>query len=516
MVTQEIYKQKEDRPVNKRLSSTPEQQGMSSKKIYALLQHIIDNNLGINSLLIYRNGHLVTEGYFHPFHRDYIHTVHSMAKIITNASMGIAIREGYITDINQKVVDFFPEYTFKNLCEKKKQMTIHNLLCSRTGIEWGDVINREALEDIRVLFEMAKSSDWVQFCLDREMAYAPGEMFNSNSPGGQLAALILQKVTGRTVMDYADEKIFKPLGITNYQWWLSDQGQNTGAQGLSLRPEDLARFGLLYHNKGWWNGVSIIPEEWIERSITPFFETRAHDKNFFLDKFGYMWYISSAIPHRNYSAYGAWGQFLTVIEELNLTIVFTGDLPLDQFKLIVFGMIKDQIVPACVSSGPIPEDNESYDKLTALLETIEYPAVSDFPTLSHHAEKLCCKRYIFDEQNSPLFFPDIFSTYRLQEIRIVFTGNKSCTMDLTFDNYQFSIAVSLNNLYTTTKVNGRFGPMDVSAKGYWENNTFIINYYTNMGRKNTFSITVTEDEGEVECFSDSHVFSGTITAKEKS
>jgi len=122
------------------------------------------------------------------------------------------MQEGYIGSVDDAVLDYFPEYEFANMDERKEAITLHHILSMSSGLDW------EGYFDSPDLQSLLDSPDWTQCTLDRPMEYEPGKVFNYNSGGTQLLSAIIQRETPSTTEAYARERLFEPIGISNYTW----------------------------------------------------------------------------------------------------------------------------------------------------------------------------------------------------------------------------------------------------------------------------------------------------------
>ncbi len=222
-------------------TSTPEEQGIDSTPLVAMLDDIQKKNQPIDGILIVRNGTLVLEAYRHPFQADQRHFMSSATKSITGTLIGIAIDKGLIDSVDHKLLDFFPDRTFANVDTQKQSITLRHVLSMSSGLDWPHNGLNEYLEP-----GMEASKDWVQFVLDRPMAAAPGSVFVYNSGGSHLLSAVIQKATGMSALDFAQKHLFAPLGITNVTWATDPQGINFGAANLAMSPRDMAKLGYLY------------------------------------------------------------------------------------------------------------------------------------------------------------------------------------------------------------------------------------------------------------------------------
>jgi CubicO group peptidase (beta-lactamase class C family) len=232
----------------------------------------------IHSLLIYKNNRLVYEKYFPgkdqsggndlgiiEHNLDDLHGVRSISKSITGACIGIAINQGKIKSADQKVMDFFNDYPAYDT-GMKKELTIQHLLTMTSGLDWNEDIPYDNPENSEI--QMTQSADPINFILSRPIVSLPGGEWKYNGGTTQLLAAIMERATGQKVDEFAKEYLFKPLGITKFDWIKFPRTNNPrAASGLRLRSRDLLKFGILYQNKGKWEGKQIINREWIEQSF---------------------------------------------------------------------------------------------------------------------------------------------------------------------------------------------------------------------------------------------------------
>jgi CubicO group peptidase (beta-lactamase class C family) len=312
-------------------TSIPEEQGMDSQRLAQMLTMIQQQHMNLHSLLIIRNGYLVSETYFGEYQPDTRHELYSCTKSFISTLVGIALDQGYIDRTDQRVVDFFPEQKFANLDEEKKAMTLEDLLTMRSGLDWQ--------EADPVYGAMYRSSDWVQFVLDKPMAQPPGSQFNYCSGCSHILSAILQQTTGMNPRDFAEQYLFQPLGISNIQWDTDATGIPIGGWGLQITPRDMAKLGYLYLQEGQWDRQQIISAKWVENA------TQKHTETDGALGYGYQWWTYPSLAA--YTAMGRYGQTIFVIPEANLVIVTTAQM--DNHDE-VFDLIEQYILPAAQKS----------------------------------------------------------------------------------------------------------------------------------------------------------------------
>ena len=231
---------------------------MDSETLTAFIEYLWDfDGSMVDNLMIIRNGYLLVEAYFYPFSKDSKHDIASVTKSFTSSLIGIAIDKGYIRDVEEHVLDFFPDRTITNLDVNKQALTLEHLLTMQTGF---DCIAEPA--EI-TLMEMIDSPDWVQFALDLPMSEKPGKSYTYCSSGAHLLSAILSQSTDMSTLEFSREYLFEPLGISDVIWPTDPQGVNRGYGDLCITTEDLAKLGYLYLYHGNWDSQQVLSDAWI-------------------------------------------------------------------------------------------------------------------------------------------------------------------------------------------------------------------------------------------------------------
>ena len=295
-------------------ASPPEWQGMSSAVLQELRTFTQTQNLPLDSYLIVRHGYIVYEEYPGSYDSDDYHILHSVTKSFTSALIGIAIAEGLIASVNTPVVDIYSDWTIANLDDRKQRMTVGHLLDMQAGIEW-DEWTYPYSDGRNDLVQMIYSSNCIQFMLDRPMAAEPGTTWVYNTGASHLLAGIIRETSGQIPQEFAFEHLFGPLGISTVFWTRDRNGLNFGGSELHLRPRDMAKFGLLYLNDGQWDGVQIIPVDWVEESQV------SHAMPWSGTGYGYQWW--KQLYAGTFEARGLHSQWIIVHPEYDLVIVQT-------------------------------------------------------------------------------------------------------------------------------------------------------------------------------------------------
>jgi CubicO group peptidase (beta-lactamase class C family) len=258
---------------------------------------------------------------FHPFYNGGdMHTMQSVSKTVTSITIGIArTRNEFTASLDAPIVQFFPGHKIANLDDRKKRITMRDLLTMTAGIEWHEDLPYDDPKNSADLMEA--SHDWVQYVIDQPMANDPGKVFVYNSGATVLLAQIFKKVTGKNIDEYAAEHLFKPLGM-RYFWKHSPTGLPDTEGGLYLSAHDLAKLGQLFLKGGMWEGKSVVSSGWIKESVSPHVNVPGGDW-----KYGYQWWlqsIGSSPEDITWFARGFGGQQLIVLPEYDIVAVFTG------------------------------------------------------------------------------------------------------------------------------------------------------------------------------------------------
>lgn len=257
---------------------------------------------------------------WHPYlHGTDLHTMQSISKTVTSAIIGIAVTRGdFKAGLETPVLSYFDVAKVKNVDDRKRRMTLRNVLTMTTGLAWlEDVPYDDPRSDSSL---MEATDDWVQYVIDKPMAQEPGVVFNYSSGATELLAYIFQKETGQDIDAYGEKYLFAPLGIRHY-WKRTYRGVIDTEGGLYLSGADLAKIGYLYLNAGVWDGKRYISEAWVRQSLTPAIDTGWQGL-----KYGFKWWLQPSKDGKGYIWHGIGfgGQRLMVFPGEQLIATFTG------------------------------------------------------------------------------------------------------------------------------------------------------------------------------------------------
>jgi CubicO group peptidase (beta-lactamase class C family) len=308
-------------------SSTPEQQGMDSALLAQAAEKVRHDSISLFSLLVIRNGYIVSETYFQGAGAGERREVYSVTKSFTSTLVGIAIDQGLIDGVKPTAASFFPGRTFQNDDARKQAMTLENVLTMNTGLGW--------VEGDPAYQNLYTSQDWAGYMLDLPMVAQPGTRFNYCSGCTHLLSTILQSKSGDAA-SFARKNLFAPLGITGYRWDTDNRNIPIGGWGLKLTPREMAKLGYLFLHNGQWNGQQVVSSAWVQAA------TQKRSSTDGTLGYGYQWWIYD--KYGAYTALGRYGQTIFVAPNANLVIVTTA-LSEDNNDRI-FALIDKYIMPA--------------------------------------------------------------------------------------------------------------------------------------------------------------------------
>ena len=334
--------------------STPEEQGMDSDVLVLLMERIAEQQTDIDSLLVVRHGAIVLEAYWAPYDVRTRHGLASVAKSVVSALIGAAIEQGYISGVDVPVLDFFPGVVDVEPGDPKLSMTLEDLLTMQAGLRCHD-------ETDATVEAMQRTDDWAAYMLRQPMVDQPGRTFNYCNGVSHLLSVIVGRATGQNTMDFAQESLFQPLGITRVLWARDPDGNPTGGWGLAMTPRDMARFGYLYLRDGWWDGTQILPAGWVDASATRHsysLQSRGW--------YGYQWWVNSV---NSFQAVGAGGQYIFVRRGTDMVVVMTSDTQIGNYPDLL-ELMNDYVLYASKSDEPLPANPEGVAALQTLVAAV--------------------------------------------------------------------------------------------------------------------------------------------------
>ena len=313
--------------------SSPEQVGVGSGGIARFLEDMKRKHLHMHAMMILRHGKVVFEGSFPPWSKDNKHMLFSLSKSFTSTAVGFAVQDGLLKT-SDRLIDFFPEKFTGAPCEYMQKITVKHLLTMNTGHK------EEPQRD---------GDDWEAAFLRSYIEYEPGTHFMYNTYGTFMLSAIVQKVTGKKLVEYLKEKLFIPLGMSKDIWTEeSPSGVATGGYGLNVRIADVAKLGQFYLQNGRWEGRQLLNEQWIKDAQTPWSDnsSRGTDSDWG-QGYGYQFWMCR--PDKVFRGDGAFGQYCIVCPLQDMVIAINSGVT-DMGA--VMQSIWDNILPTVDAANP--------------------------------------------------------------------------------------------------------------------------------------------------------------------
>jgi CubicO group peptidase (beta-lactamase class C family) len=275
---------------------------------------IAGQDANLKCLIVYKDNHIIKEQYFHPGDSSSAHDVRSVTKSVMATLIGIAIDKGYIPSENQTIGDYI-RLLIGSIDSNKARIKLRDVLSMSSGLAVDELVYPQEYSN------WFNAANQVFYTFYRPLGSQPGQTFKYNSGAAHLTSAILTEVIGMSTFKFARQYLFQPLGIEDHSWETDKQGNYNGGAGLTLTPYDMLKLGQLYLNKGIYNGVRVVSEEWIKKATT--FKITTNGIEPFGPSYGYFWWLGSTKLHGYYFANGWGGQFIFVVPDLNLIVVAT-------------------------------------------------------------------------------------------------------------------------------------------------------------------------------------------------
>jgi CubicO group peptidase (beta-lactamase class C family) len=362
--------------------SSPERQGISSAAVLAFVEAADREVDQMHGFVLVRHGRVVAEGWWTPYDARTPHVLYSLSKSFTSTAVGLAVAEGKLS-LDDEVLKFFPDEAPAEPSPNLRSMRVRDLLRMSSGNQ-----TEAPILDWDGKDPALREASWVKRFLAHPVPFKPGTHFLYNSPATYMLSAIVQKVTGASVLDYLRPRLFDPLGFENPTWVTSPQGVSAGAYGLSVRTEEIARFGQLYLQKGAWEGRQLVPASWVEEATARQTSNGSAPKSDWDQGYGYQFWRS----RHGWRGDGAFGQFCLVVPELDAVVAINSGT---RDMQSVMNLVWDKLLPG-MKPERLPEDNAARQRLGAKLKglTVKFqPGQTTSPT----APKVSGRWYEFPE-----------------------------------------------------------------------------------------------------------------------
>ncbi|HKQ89037.1 MAG TPA: serine hydrolase [Blastocatellia bacterium] len=328
--------------------SSPEAQGVSSAAILSFIEAADKSIDSLHSFMLLRHGQVVAEGWWSPYNAQSPHVLFSLSKSFTSTAIGLAISEGKLS-VDDEVLKFFPDDAPAEPGANLKAMRVRDLLRMNTGHE---------TEPPR-----PPNQSWKKAFLNHPVRFKPGTHFLYNTSATYMLAAIVEKTTGMSLLDYLRPRLFEPLSVENPTWEKSPEGITVGGYGLSVRTEDIARFGQLYLQKGDWLGKRLIPSAWVEEATSFQTSNGSSPRSDWEQGYGYQFW---RCRNGAYRGDGAFGQYCVVLPKQDTVIAITSGL---RDMQAVLNLVWEKLLPGLAATSAA-SDKPAQEKLGQALKNL--------------------------------------------------------------------------------------------------------------------------------------------------
>jgi CubicO group peptidase (beta-lactamase class C family) len=447
--------------------SSPEAQGVSSPAVLEFVRAADSKIDSLHSFMLVRHGHVVAEGWWAPYAAETPHALYSLSKSFTSTAVGLAAAEGKLS-IDDPVLKFFLDDAPANPSANLKAMRLRDLLRMATGHQT----------------EPPRKADepWVKTFLAHPVPFKPGTHFLYNTSATYMLSAAVQKVTGETVLDYLKPRLFDPLGIALPTWEASPQGISAGGFGLSIRTEDIAKFGQLFLQKGKWNGKQLVPEAWVAEATARQTSNGSSPTSDWDQGYGYQFW---RCRHGAYRGDGAFGQYCIVLPDQDAVIAITSGV---RDMQAVLNLVWDKLLPA-FHKEPLAADESSAKALATAMKSLSLRTPERVVT----ASPVVHKAYAFPK-----------NTQKLESLSLR-PAKGGVTLVCRIDGTERTIECG-NGEWTKGRMAwGRLPDQPAAAAGAWTADNVFTAKVCFKETPFVFTIRLTFTDNEVKCESEANV-----------
>lgn len=334
---------------------TPESVGVSSKRILDFIQCLDEYELCTHSIFMAKGDKAVAECYYMPFHQDFLHRMYSVSKSFVAVAVGLAVTEGLVS-MEDVIVDYFPEFHNENVDEFHEECTIRDMLSMQSNVAegmqwWGRFNSRvEAYYSLRT-------------------GKVPGTLYFYDSIGSFLLGCIIEKLTGKTFLEYLKEKVLLEIGFSKDSFTLKEPGGFTvGDSGVMCTTRDLALFARFIMNKGEWNGKQYIDRGFMEEAVSLQVYNDVEGSFHAYNTGGYGYLIWKTHPD-GFSLMGMGDQLAVCDMKKDFLCVITADNQANRAaRYLIYHELYRYLIPS-IEENSLPEDPKAYEELEAYLQS---------------------------------------------------------------------------------------------------------------------------------------------------
>jgi CubicO group peptidase (beta-lactamase class C family) len=331
--------------------SAPAASGISSRSIAALLDRLEARSVECHSIMVVHHGHVVAEGWWAPYSAERPHLLYSLTKSFTSIAVGLAVADGLLS-LDDRVVQVLPDHVPADISEQGNRITVHHLLSMTAGHPTDSLAEAWQLEP----------DDLVKGFLGLPFAVAEGTRHTYDNSTTFILARMVERVTGRGLPEYLDERLFKPMGVDHADWDRVKSGAAFGFHGLHLTTEAIAAFGELLRRGGMWGDQQLVPRGWVELATSRHIDSEwildGSDQADFSYGYGYQFWMS----RHGYHGHGSFGQQCVVVPSHDLVVAVTAQGESQE----VLDALWECLLPGVYQAGSALDDEILADRLQRL------------------------------------------------------------------------------------------------------------------------------------------------------
>ncbi|GAA2033767.1 hypothetical protein GCM10009839_37780 [Catenulispora yoronensis] len=331
--------------------SAPAASGISSRSIAALLDRLEARSVECHSIMVVHRGHIVAEGWWAPYSAERPRLLYSLTKSFMSIAVGLAVADGLLS-LDDRVVQVLPDHVPADVSEQARRITVHHLLSMTAGHPTDSLAEAWELEP----------DDLVKGFLGLPFAAAEGTRHVYDNSAGFVLARMVERVAGRGLPEFLDERLFKPMGVEHAEWDRVKSGAAFGFHGLHLTTEAIAAFGELLLRGGLWGDRQLVPRDWVELATSRHidsvpFRDGADDADFSCG-YGYQFWMS----RHGYHGHGSFGQQCVVVPSHDLVVAVTAQGEAQE----VLDALWECLLPGVGQAGSTEDDEILADRLRRL------------------------------------------------------------------------------------------------------------------------------------------------------
>lgn len=485
------YTYTEPSKTNKLPRASMAEKGVNSDYIFNLLEAYARQNIEIHAIDIAVDGEVVFDCYWAPYDEDTPHIVHSLTKLFTNSAVACAISDGLLT-LDTRMIDILPEFVGENgPLENQDKVTVGNLLNMTAG--YGRMISGSEWRPLK--------TSWLEAFFAEPVPYEPGTHYQYSSGNPYATSAMVQKVTGMTAEDYLMSKGFSKLNFSNFTWQKSPEGISSGGNGVKCTAEDMLKVGVLFLNKGMWNGEQILDPALCDMMIgisEPITEGQGN--------YAAHWTRSETDPVY-YAAGGSYGQSVILVPDLNMVVAILAGTSSDVNEVVFNELINPTAADRKAGITTYENDSETaLEKYTSTLSLLNVPVftasemgeVIDDVTFTAEENKYNIEAVMLDVKDDSI-------TFTMQDDRGIHTVING--IDKWIYNESTMTGSYMHHQYTNN-------PERIYAYAEWldDNTLTMIWRYPEMAFVDQLTLTMKNDGGDMTLIRTVNVNSGeTIT-----